>query len=552
MRAAAAGRSNLDIPQTVGEEFSESDRGGKLPARKTTFTHQDGDWLGLERRALSKEEIQYDPIATTGHSLDADGNRPKRLPRVLRPNQEVSRIGAFEPQQPAAGFGFIRNATDGRTWTSDWLERRASATRTVLDALMLLRLLSPGDENGEDGEDSVDLRRGRVSQRKHAWTGDWLGVAKHGQHDQEEHGNRGGGARRDIGNEVTGETHSEVMQRLFSGQLRVGDYIANTSMRTIQGTIVGEGTFGGRMKIPAYQVRDLRGTMTLIPKVDARPLGYVLPEGWANRDLGSPGNPKTGKPLEKALTPAQHSEIDAETEQIKQNREKATYPHDFRPAEWTFPNGHPRCLTCGQEERGRPTKLGLVTVPCELEKHGTHDQATHGHDAFGRVADEQTMLRSDLRSVDRVGRLDAEGAQTLLRGGLAYRPEGRSTLALTDKGRAMLAKHGDHDQRSHGHEGATVTDDPEDEYRPSGLVYDEPAIGGVGHHLPTNPDLGRLHSEMWGGDRLSPRDRDLTEHHLADAHGSAPWSDRPLTPSGKPQVADDRLHEAHRMEHRRL
>lgn len=33
MRAAAAGKSNLGIPQKVGREFSKADPGGKLPRR---------------------------------------------------------------------------------------------------------------------------------------------------------------------------------------------------------------------------------------------------------------------------------------------------------------------------------------------------------------------------------------------------------------------------------------------------------------------------------------------------------------------------------------
>jgi hypothetical protein len=34
MFAAAAGKSTLGIPKKVGEEFSEADPGGKLPAKK--------------------------------------------------------------------------------------------------------------------------------------------------------------------------------------------------------------------------------------------------------------------------------------------------------------------------------------------------------------------------------------------------------------------------------------------------------------------------------------------------------------------------------------
>ena len=56
--------------------------------------------------------------------------------------------------------------------------------------------------------------------------------------------------------------------------------------------------------------------------------------------------------LSKELSPAQQKEIDAEDEKIRSNQEtpEAQKPHKFRPAEWTFPNGHPRCLLCGTEE----------------------------------------------------------------------------------------------------------------------------------------------------------------------------------------------------------
>ena len=44
---------------------------------------------------------------------------------------------------------------------------------------------------------------------------------------------------------------------------------------------------------------------------------------------------------------------DKESEIIKENKKKpeAFQRHKFKPAVWTHPNGHPRCLTCGDEER---------------------------------------------------------------------------------------------------------------------------------------------------------------------------------------------------------
>lgn len=41
-----------------------------------------------------------------------------------------------------------------------------------------------------------------------------------------------------------------------------------------------------------------------------------------------------------------------ESKQISENKKsgKASIRHEFKAAKWTFPNGHPRCLDCGQEE----------------------------------------------------------------------------------------------------------------------------------------------------------------------------------------------------------
>lgn len=51
--------------------------------------------------------------------------------------------------------------------------------------------------------------------------------------------------------------------------------------------------------------------------------------------------------IEKAMNADQESEI------IKKNQQNDTakHKHKFKAAKWTFPNGHPRCLLCGDEER---------------------------------------------------------------------------------------------------------------------------------------------------------------------------------------------------------
>jgi len=54
----------------------------------------------------------------------------------------------------------------------------------------------------------------------------------------------------------------------------------------------------------------------------------------------------------KALSPADQKACDEETARIRESRKKAdaSRPHKFQPARFTHPNGHPRCLVCGDEE----------------------------------------------------------------------------------------------------------------------------------------------------------------------------------------------------------
>ena len=57
-----------------------------------------------------------------------------------------------------------------------------------------------------------------------------------------------------------------------------------------------------------------------------------------------------GKEVKKKLTDTQRKECDVETEKIKENTKVAKYPHKFEAAKFTHPNGHPRCIHCGDEE----------------------------------------------------------------------------------------------------------------------------------------------------------------------------------------------------------
>lgn len=76
------------------------------------------------------------------------------------------------------------------------------------------------------------------------------------------------------------------------------------------------------------------------------------------------GQPK--KPGQNTLGPTNslkkaddNPECEAESEKIKESAKTCKYPHKFKAAKWTNPNGHPRCKICGNEERtgGMCTKL---------------------------------------------------------------------------------------------------------------------------------------------------------------------------------------------------
>ncbi len=60
----------------------------------------------------------------------------------------------------------------------------------------------------------------------------------------------------------------------------------------------------------------------------------------------------TGEPVLKELSEADIRSINRDVEAINRNREtaEAKRSHAFKPAQWTFPNGHPRCALCGHEE----------------------------------------------------------------------------------------------------------------------------------------------------------------------------------------------------------
>jgi hypothetical protein len=57
--------------------------------------------------------------------------------------------------------------------------------------------------------------------------------------------------------------------------------------------------------------------------------------------------------MEKKMSMRDKAEYNAESETIRENQKSsaAQRAHKFKAAKWTFPNGHPRCLLCGDEQR---------------------------------------------------------------------------------------------------------------------------------------------------------------------------------------------------------
>jgi len=73
---------------------------------------------------------------------------------------------------------------------------------------------------------------------------------------------------------------------------------------------------------------------------------------WKQRIYGKGGRLAAGENIENDLTKSKIN-ADEEGEIIKKNKEKAEAKrkHKFKAAQWTHPNGHPRCIICGDEER---------------------------------------------------------------------------------------------------------------------------------------------------------------------------------------------------------
>lgn len=88
------------------------------------------------------------------------------------------------------------------------------------------------------------------------------------------------------------------------------------------------------------------------------------------------------------------SAADIETEEIKENKKKpeAHERHEFKAAKWTHPNGHPRCVICGQEER-----VDGMCDPLDKSNYGPKNMGLY------------TAAPNEKRKSNRTG-IEAEGA----------------------------------------------------------------------------------------------------------------------------------------------
>jgi hypothetical protein len=94
----------------------------------------------------------------------------------------------------------------------------------------------------------------------------------------------------------------------------------------------------------------------------------------AKPETARTGAAAAGKRAEKKMTMRQKAEFEKESERIGENRRTvvAGKPHKFRAAKFTHPNGHPRCLLCGDEQREGNVCAGVKAEksadPIEISK----------------------------------------------------------------------------------------------------------------------------------------------------------------------------------------
>ncbi len=160
----------------------------------------------------------------------------------------------------------------------------------------------------------------------------------------------------------------EVHNRIFKASIwkldvpAMGDMIAIPNYVSICGEFVQSPVSAEKIDVVIRTAKEHRNEAfeekisTLIKEQTNKELNIVYePKGPGRAfiplfDLVLKSHDETRKV--KKLTPAQRIECDAETARIKENKKLplAEEPHEFKAAKFTHPNGHPRCLTCGDEE----------------------------------------------------------------------------------------------------------------------------------------------------------------------------------------------------------
>jgi ATP-dependent DNA ligase len=122
-------------------------------------------------------------------------------------------------------------------------------------------------------------------------------------------------------------------------------------------------------------------------------------------------------PVEKKLSPADQADYDAETERIRDSKKtpEAEEPHRFRAAKWTHPNGHPRCLVCGDDE---PVG-GVCNMPDGwYQRHEWDDEAAWAEER--RALKEKKVIKSaEAETFFRIVKVDKK--QQIV-GGVIYEP----------------------------------------------------------------------------------------------------------------------------------
>ena len=107
--------------------------------------------------------------------------------------------------------------------------------------------------------------------------------------------------------------------------------------------------------------------------------------------------------VKKELNDADKKELEEENEKIRENgkSEEAKKQHKFKPAKFTHPNGHPRCLICGDEERVGGTCEGkIIEKRCDTDDKDKEKTLTKNNLSLSQSSDkaEKYLKKSDLNN----------------------------------------------------------------------------------------------------------------------------------------------------------